>query len=117
MYVSFNDAVNAEVYVALNERMINERLISCSVETNGLRNLHGRTDGRAGGRAETDDEMFQRSRSGVGDQDFLIGPRRIPNRKASDLMTELGYLCSSKEVKVHGFLDVFLTVHHELTTY
>jgi hypothetical protein len=43
-YSSFNDAVNEEGYVALNERMINERLISCSVEASGLRNLYGQTE-------------------------------------------------------------------------
>jgi hypothetical protein len=49
MYGSLNDAVNDEGDVALNARMINERLISCSVEASGLWKMHGRT--------ETDDEI------------------------------------------------------------
>lgn len=46
MYVFVYGSFNDEGYVVLNERMSNERLISCRLEASGLRNLHGRTDGR-----------------------------------------------------------------------
>ena len=47
VYSSFNGAVNDEDYVSLNERMINERLISCSVKLAvfGIY-TYGRMDGR-----------------------------------------------------------------------
>jgi hypothetical protein len=65
---SLNDGVNDEGYVTLNERMINERLISCSVDVSGLRNLHGRTDGR---------KQAMKCFSAAG---RLVGAKRIINR-------------------------------------